>query len=91
VSLLDFLSPNVREALQELIEQSVEEAVERRLGERQASVGRSPLMTVPEAAELLRCSRQRVDDLLSQRRLTRFKDGRRTLVSRAEIDQYVRM
>lgn len=47
----------------------------------------SPYMTIPEAAEYLRCSsRQRVDDLLSSGRLTRFKDGARTLVSRAEVE-----
>ena len=46
----------------------------------------SPYLTIPEAAELLRCKRQRVDDLLSQGRLTRYKDGDRTLVSRAEIE-----
>jgi excisionase family DNA binding protein len=49
----------------------------------------SPYMTVPEAAAFLRCSRQRVDDLLSQRRLHRFKDGARTLVKRDEIAAYV--
>lgn len=48
------------------------------------------LMTVPEAAEHLRCKRQRVDDLLSQRRLTRIKDGSRTLVARAELEAYLR-
>ena len=49
----------------------------------------SPYMTIVEAAAYLRCSRQRIDDLLSQRRLTRFKDGARTLVSRAEIERYL--
>ena len=49
----------------------------------------SPFMTIAEAAEYARCKRQRIDDLLSARRLTRFKDGRRTLVSRAELDQYL--
>jgi excisionase family DNA binding protein len=49
----------------------------------------SPYLTIPEAAVYLRCKRQRVDDLLSQRRLTRFKDGARTLVSRAEIETYL--
>jgi excisionase family DNA binding protein len=49
----------------------------------------SPWMTIPEAAAYMRCSRQRVDDLLSQRRLTRHRDGRRVLVSRAEIEAYV--
>lgn len=50
----------------------------------------SPYMTIPEAAEYLRCSRQRVDDLLSQRRVARYKDGRRTLVSRTEVEEYLR-
>ena len=49
----------------------------------------SPYMTIPEAAEYLCCSRQRIDDLLSQRRLSRHKDGRRTLVSRVELDGYI--
>src|SRR5207253_9629705 len=43
-----------------------------------------------EAAEYLRSSRQRVYDLLSQRRLTRFKEARRTLVSREELARHVR-
>lgn len=50
----------------------------------------SPYLTVLEAATLLRAKRQRVDDLLSQRRLTRYKDGSRTLVSRSELDEYLR-
>lgn len=51
----------------------------------------SPYMSIPEAASYLRCSRQRIDDLLSQRRLTRIKDGSRTLVSRAEIEEHLRL
>ena len=50
----------------------------------------SPYMTVPEAAAYLRCSRQRVDDLLSSRRLARVKEGRRTLVRRDAIEAYLR-
>jgi excisionase family DNA binding protein len=50
---------------------------------------RSPYLTVVEAAGYLRCSRQRIDDLLSQGRLTRRKDGARTLVERAELDTYL--
>jgi excisionase family DNA binding protein len=46
-------------------------------------------MTIPEAAAYLRCSRQRVDDLLSQRRLARVKEGSRTLVRREEVDRYL--
>jgi excisionase family DNA binding protein len=54
-----------------------------------AHPSRSPFLTVAEAADYLRAKRQRVDDLLSARRLTRYKDGRRTLVSRAELDSYL--
>lgn len=50
----------------------------------------SPYMTIIEAAEYLRCSRQRIDDLLSQRRLTRSKDGSRTLILRSEVEAHAR-
>jgi excisionase family DNA binding protein len=63
--------------------------LERRLAATTRESG-SPYLTVFEAAELLRCSRQRVDDLLSQRRLARYKDGSRTLVSREEIEEHLR-
>jgi excisionase family DNA binding protein len=49
----------------------------------------SPYLTIPQAAAYLRCKRQRIDDLLSSRRLTRYKDGRRTLILRAELDAYL--
>lgn len=49
----------------------------------------SPFMTIVEAAEFLRCSRQRVDDLLSARRLPRVKDGARTLIRRSDLDAYL--
>jgi excisionase family DNA binding protein len=49
----------------------------------------SPYMTVPEAAELLRAKRHRVDDLLSRGTLTRIKDGSRTLIARAELEDYL--
>jgi excisionase family DNA binding protein len=54
------------------------------------TTGGSPYMTVDEAAVYLRCRRQRIDDLLSQRRLTRVKDGSRTLIARAELEAYLR-
>src|SRR5215831_9529485 len=34
--------------------------------------------------------RQRIYDLLSARRLTRYKEGRRTLVARVELEEHVR-
>jgi excisionase family DNA binding protein len=50
----------------------------------------SPYLSIPEAAAFLRARRQRVDDLLSQGRLTRVKEGARTLVRRAELEAYLR-
>ena len=50
----------------------------------------SPYLTIEEAAVYLRCRRQRIDDLLSQRRLSRVKDGARTLISRTELEAYLR-
>jgi excisionase family DNA binding protein len=49
-----------------------------------------PYLSVAEAADLLRAKRGRVYDLLSSGRLTRFKDGSRVLVSRAEVEGYLR-
>jgi excisionase family DNA binding protein len=49
----------------------------------------SPYMTIPEAAAYARCKRQRIDDLLSSRRLSRHKDGRRTLILRAELEAHL--
>jgi excisionase family DNA binding protein len=49
----------------------------------------TPYLTIPEAAAYARCKRQRIDDLLSARRLTRYKDGRRTLVRKDELDAWL--
>src|SRR5262249_16007902 len=48
-----------------------------------------PYLTVQEAAEYLCSKPQRVYDLLSSRRLTRYKVGSRVLVLRAELDDYL--
>ena len=50
----------------------------------------SPFMSIPEAADFLRCRRQRVDDLLSMGRLSRVKEGSRTLVRRSEVEALLR-
>lgn len=47
------------------------------------------LLTVEEAAQVLRCRPKRVYDLCSQRRLNFLKDGSRTLIRRSAIDQYL--
>ena len=49
----------------------------------------SPYLNVAEAADYLRCDRQRIYDLLSSRRLTKLKDGSRVLLWRAELDDLV--
>lgn len=49
----------------------------------------SPYMTVAEAAAYARCKRQRIYDLVSARRLTRYRDGSRVLVRRDELDGYL--
>jgi excisionase family DNA binding protein len=69
----------------ELVER-VAAVVLERMGEPSAP---SPYMSIGEAAEYLRARRQRVYDLVSAGRLTRFKDGSRVLVSRAELDAYL--
>jgi excisionase family DNA binding protein len=73
----------------DVVEAIAERAAEIVLERVATSAAASPYMTVPEAAEFLRAKRQRVDDLLSSGRLSRFKDGSRTLVSRAELEAYV--
>jgi excisionase family DNA binding protein len=85
-ALLAALSPELVAAIEELVDERVFERLERVYD---ASERRSPWLTIVEAAELLRCKRQRVDDLLSQGRLARHKDGSRTLLSRAEINAYI--
>ena len=76
-------------AIRELVAAEVAKAEERLRAELTRVPEPSPYLTIPEAAEYLRCSRQRVDDLLSQGSLRRFKDGRRTLTSRAELDAWL--
>lgn len=83
--------PVVTEIRFELPEAVVDAIVERVVAvfeERAALRDAEPVseyMTPKQAAELLCCARQRIDDLLSQRRLSRFKEGGRTLLLRAEV------
>lgn len=44
------------------------------------------VLTVPEAADYLRCSRQRIYNLRSSGRLTRLGDGRSAKVRRRDLD-----
>ena len=46
-------------------------------------------LNVEEAAEHLRCDKQRIYDLVSSRRLPRYKDGARVLLKRSDLDDYL--
>jgi excisionase family DNA binding protein len=73
----------------ELVEAIAERAAvlvfERALAEN----GRSPWLTAQEAADYLRCSRQRVYDLKSSRQIVAAQDGKRPLFHRAVLDAYL--
>lgn len=71
-----------------IVERIADLAAERVLAQLDARE-RSPYVSVAEAADILRAKPQRVYDLLSARRLTRYRDGARVLVSRAELDDYL--
>jgi excisionase family DNA binding protein len=49
----------------------------------------SPYLTVAQAAEYLQASRQRIYDLLSARRLPKYKDGSRVLIRRDDLDAHL--
>ncbi len=74
---------------EELVEAVAQRAAEIVLEQLAAPDQSSPWLTVPEAAEYLRASRQRIYDLLSSRRLTRHRDGTRVLIRRDELDRYL--
>jgi len=76
------------DALERIAERAAELVLERMGAERNGH--ESELLTVAEAAEFLRSSRQRVYDLLSDGRLRRHKDGSRVLVSRSELVAHLR-
>jgi hypothetical protein len=51
--------------------------------------GQSELLSVPEAAAVLRCKPQRVYDLRSAGRLPRTTEGGRAVVRRRDLEQLV--
>lgn len=79
MDLLDWLAA-------EAAERAAEIAAKRVTAELQAH---SPYLTVPEAANYLRCSRQRLYDLTSARVLPVFKDGRKSYFRREDLDAYL--
>jgi excisionase family DNA binding protein len=82
---IESLTESAFTVLVEAVAERAAELVLERLELRPAS----PYLSVDEAAEYLRCSKQRIYDLLSSGRLTRLKDGSRVLQLRSELDQHV--
>lgn len=78
-ALLEELAERIAERLAEKLE-------ERRWATRQESC---ELLSVQEAAEVLRCKPQRVYDLRSAGRLPRTTEGGRAVVRRTDLEQLV--
>jgi len=77
---------NVPPEAVEAIARRAAELVLEQLGDR---AGAGELLTVPEAAEYLHCSPQRIYELRSSGRLPRTSEGGRALVRRADLDGLV--
>jgi hypothetical protein len=56
-----------------------------------AQINLEDLLPIPDGAKLVHLAESTVRGHLSAKRLTRFYVGRRVLVSRAELAQFVRM
>jgi excisionase family DNA binding protein len=78
------------DVVDELVERVAERAAALVLEQLRRQSAESEFLTPEEAAEVLRSSRQRVYDLLSDGRLERFKDGSRVLVKRADLVAHLR-
>lgn len=50
---------------------------------------REPYLNADEAAEYLACSRRRIYDLVECGAVNSFRDGRRLLLKRSDLDAYV--
>jgi excisionase family DNA binding protein len=71
----------------ELLEQIARRAADI-LAERQPTTA-SPWLNVTEAADRLRCGKDRIYDLIALGKLTPRRDGRRVLLHRDDIDAYL--
>lgn len=77
------LALEIPEAVVERIAERAAEIVLDRLAER----GPEPWIDVDDAAVHLACTRKRVYDLVAQRRVRVFRDGRRLLFRRSWLDE----
>ena len=81
------LSLTLPDELLEQLAERVADILEQR--SRLAETNDSRWLTVAEAADYLRCSRQRIYDLRSSGRLSRHGDGGRALIDRQELDDLI--
>ena len=73
----------------ELVEEIAQRAAALVLAQLTADEADPEYFTVAEAAAYLRCSRQRIYDLLSSRRLPKVKEGTRVLIARSALRAYL--
>ena len=85
---VDLPDEGLRELICQVVNEEMPEAVRKEVA--RASAITSPYLTVPEAAEYLRCGRQRIYNLISERRLARIKEGGRVLIAREELEAHLR-
>ena len=81
------LDPDDVEAL---VAEVTDRVLERLVEQRELAPSESPYVTVSEAAKILCAQAQRIYDLCSRGRLTRYRDGTRVLLDREEILGYLR-
>jgi excisionase family DNA binding protein len=85
VRATDLLGPELLAAIEELVDERVEAA----LAEREAEHDPPPVLTLKEAAEYLRVSERLVQRLIAHGGLRVTRLGRRVLVRRADLDEYL--
>jgi excisionase family DNA binding protein len=49
----------------------------------------APYLSVDQAAEYLACGKRRIYDLVEREAITYYRDGKRLLFRRADLDSYV--
>jgi excisionase family DNA binding protein len=70
--------------LVELVAARVLEVLEER-----GALAPDPWLSVAEAADYARCSKQRIYDLVAANKLAPGRDGRRLVFRRSELDRYL--
>lgn len=85
---MNALALTVPPELVEAIAMRVADELDRR-GRLAGTITATPWLTIDEAADYLRCAKQRLYDLASSGELTPHKDGRRSLYRREQLDAHL--